>query len=228
MTCPRCGHSQPEPRTAYSTRCKRCHAHFRLEEALHPAAPAVKAAIATRRVVCFQCGAELEAPVAAASTMCKRCSSHVDLSDYQINQTVSKNFRTHGRLVVEEKGYLLNTDALVGEAVLKGRIIGKIRATRTLEIHSGATIKGTLTGGVLVIPAGHLFCWPGPLTVTSAEIAGELIADIRVETRLVLRSTARFFGQVEGGGLVVEPGAVFVGGARITSGTGAGNRLPAG
>ena len=54
---------------------------------------------------------------AAASTMCKRCSSHVDLADYQINQTFSKSFAIRWPLVLEEKGYLLNTESLVGEAV---------------------------------------------------------------------------------------------------------------
>lgn len=217
VACPKCGHSQAEPRTAYSTRCKRCQQHFRLEEALHPAAPATKAAIATRRIQCFQCGTELEAPAAAASTMCKRCSSHVDLSDYQIAQTVSKNFRTHGRLVLEEKGYLLNTDALVGEAVIKGRIIGKIQATRTLEIHTSARFKGSFSAGLLVLPEGHQFYWADVVRVGGAQISGELVASLHAEGTIVLKSTARFFGNIEGRGLVVEPGAVFVGQARIIS-----------
>src|SRR2546421_4994219 len=105
VTCPKCGHSQPEPRSAYSTICKKCHAHFRIEEALRPAVKPQRAVIQQRQVRCFQCGTDLEVPLAATSTMCKRCSSHLDLGDYQITQTVSKNFRTHGRLIIEEKGY---------------------------------------------------------------------------------------------------------------------------
>src|SRR5262245_7256050 len=103
VSCPKCGHQQPEPRTAYSSRCKNCREHFRLQDALNPKVKPPKPQIEQRHVRCFQCGTELEAPKAAASTMCKRCSSHVDLSDYQIAQTVSKNFRTHGRVVIEEK-----------------------------------------------------------------------------------------------------------------------------
>src|SRR5215471_10280665 len=147
VACPRCGYSQQEPRTAYSTVCKNCHQHFRLEEVLHPSAKSAKIVIEQRRVRCFQCGTELEAPKAAASTMCKRCSGYVDLSDYRVTATVSKNFRTHGWLVVEEKGYLLNTEAVVGEAVIKGRLIGKLATENTLEIHSTANIKGSLSAG---------------------------------------------------------------------------------
>ena len=180
VTCPKCGHSQLEPRTAYSTICKKCHQHFRVQEALHPTAPAGQSLSSEQRQVrCFQCGAELAVPVAATSTMCKRCSSHVDLADYRITQTVSKNFRTHGRLVIEEKGYVLNSDALVGEAVIKGRFIGKLVAAGTLEIHSSANIKGSFTAARLVIPAGHHFRWPEPLRLEAADIGGELVATLQ-------------------------------------------------
>jgi cytoskeletal protein CcmA (bactofilin family) len=215
VACPKCGHVQPEPRTAYSTICKNCREHFRVQEALRPAARPVQQTIEQRRIRCFQCGTELEVSKAAASTMCKRCSSHVDLADYQISQTFSKSFRTHGRLVLEEKGYLLNTESLVGEAVLKGRLIGRLTTEGTLEIHSTAAIKGTLLPGHLIIPAGQHFRWPQPLNVRGAEIAGELVADLAGTGRILLKSTARVFGSVTAANLVVESGAIFVGAARI-------------
>jgi len=217
VTCPKCGHAQPEPRGAYSTICKECHSHFRLEEADRPPAKQKpqKPAIEQIKVICFQCGTELDVPVAAESTMCKRCSSHVDLRDYQINQTVSKNYRTHGRLVLEEKGYMMNTDSQVGDAVIKGRFIGKISAVRSLEIYSTASIKGTFTTGRLIVPAGNHFRWPETLRLGGAEIGGELAANVHAEGTVLLKSTARLFGDVEAGSLVVENGAVFVGTARI-------------
>jgi cytoskeletal protein CcmA (bactofilin family) len=217
VTCPKCGHSQPEPKSAYSTICKQCRSHFRLQEAAPSAtaAPPQKAAFERKQVRCFDCGTDLEVPVAAESTMCKRCSSHVDLRDYQITQTFSKNFRTYGRLVIEEKGYVLNTDSRVGDAVIKGRMIGKLIAERTLEIHSTARIKGTLTTGRLIVPVGNQFRWAEALRVGAAEIGGELVANLQSAGTVLLRSTARFFGDVEAGGLVVESGAIFVGAARI-------------
>ena len=215
MTCPKCGHVQSEPRTAYSTICKGCREHFRVQEALRPAVAQVHQAIEQRRIRCFQCGTELDVAKAAASTMCKRCSSHVDLANYQINQTFSKSFRTHGRLVLEEKGYLLNTESLVGEAVIKGRLIGKLATEGALEIHSSAAIKGTLLPGRLVIPVGHHFRWANPLNVRDAEIAGELVADLAGTGTVVLKPTARLFGNVRSLNLVVEAGAVFVGSAKV-------------
>ncbi len=215
VTCPRCGHQQPEPRGAYSTICKKCHEHFRLEELSRPAPKSQKSAIAQRQVRCFKCGTDLAVATAAESTMCKRCSSHVDLRDYQITQTVSKNFRTYGRLVVEEKGYILNTDSHVGEAVIKGRFIGKLIAERSLEIHSSASINGSLKAGRLIVPAGNHFQWREALRVGGAEIGGELVATLHSAGTVLLKSTARLFGDVEAADLVVESGAVFVGQARI-------------
>ncbi len=215
VSCPRCGYSQPEPRTAYSTVCKNCQQHFRVQEALRPAAKTSRVVIEQRRVRCFQCGTELEAPKAAASTMCKRCSAYVDLSDYRVSNTVSKNFRTHGWLVVEEKGYVLNTEAVVADAVIKGRLIGKLTAENTLEIHSSANIKGTFTAGRLLVPAGHHFRWPEALRLGGAEIGGELAADLHCSGTVLLKSSARLFGNVEAANLVVESGAVFVGAARV-------------
>jgi len=218
VTCPKCGHVQAEPRDAYSSICKKCRAHFRLEEALRPAAKPEAPAIAQKRIQCFQCGTELDVPLAAESTMCKRCSSHVDLTDYRITTTVSKNFRTHGRLVLEEKGYILNTDSHVGEAVLKGRFIGKIVTAGALEIHSSASIKGSFKAGCLVVPPGHHFRWPTPLEVGSADIGGELVANLQSKGTVRLKSTARFFGEVEAADLLVEAGAVVVGTARVGRG----------
>jgi cytoskeletal protein CcmA (bactofilin family)/DNA-directed RNA polymerase subunit RPC12/RpoP len=217
VACPKCGHSQPEPKSVYSTICKKCRAHFRLQEAALPpaAAPLPKTDIERRLIRCFDCGTDLEVPLAAESTMCKRCSSHVDLRDYVITQTFSKNFRTYGRLVIEEKGYVLNTDSRVGEAVIKGRLIGKLVAERTLEIHSTARIKGTFSTGRLIVPAGNHFRWAEALRVGAAEIGGELVANVQSAGTVLLRSTARFFGDVEAGNLVMESGAVFVGAARI-------------
>jgi cytoskeletal protein CcmA (bactofilin family)/DNA-directed RNA polymerase subunit RPC12/RpoP len=215
VACPKCGHTQPEPPSAYSTICKKCHEHFRVQEALHPAPTPPKPVFEQKQVLCFQCGAELGVPVAATSTMCKRCGSHVDLSDYHIAQTVSKNFRTHGLLVIEEKGYALNADALVGAALIKGRFIGKLVAEGTLEIHSSAKIKGSFTAARLMLPAGHHFRWPELLRFGAADIGGELAADLHATGTVRLKATARFFGAIEAGSLVVENGAVFVGTARI-------------
>ena len=53
--------------------------------------------------------------------------------------------------------------------------------------------------------------------VGAAEIGGELVANLQSAGTVLLRSTARFFGDVEAGNLVIESGAVFVGAAKVGS-----------
>jgi len=218
LTCPHCGHQQLEPSTAFSTRCKKCGEHIRIEDLKKPAPKPVEAPRERRRVSCFECKAELEVPLSAESTMCKRCSGYVDLKDYLINQAVSKNFKTKGSFVVEAKGYVFNTEAIVGEAVIKGRFHGKLAAER-LTIYSTAEIKGAFSASRLIVPAANYFRWKDPIRIGSGEIAGELVADVRAEGTVVLKSTARLFGNMEARGVVVEPGAVVVGNLRITAKT---------
>lgn len=222
VTCPKCGHSQHEPSTAYSSVCKKCRQYFRLEEVLRASAAsrAEPAAAAgpprdVRQVTCFQCGTELEVPRSAQSSMCKRCSAHLDLRDYQITSAVSKNFRTRGRLVVEEGGFLFNTETVATDVLIKGRFLGKLTAERTLELHRTAEIKGAFKAGCLVIPPGHSFHWATPLALQGAEISGELVADVKATGTVVLRPGSRYFGKMEAANLVVEPGAVVVGHLRL-------------
>ena len=217
VACPHCGHRQPEPRAGISTVCKECRRHFDVQAALNPVPKAEKSAPKKRLVTCFECGTELEVPVNAESTMCKRCSRHMDLRNYHITNTVSKNFKTRGAFTVEPRGYVINSEAFVGEAAIKGRFLGKLVAERSLTIYSTAEIKGSFQMDRLVIPAENHFRWAEPIKTGSAEIAGELVAHVHAQGTITLRSTAVVFGDLTAGGLVVEAGAVVVGQLRIGS-----------
>ena len=214
LTCPHCGHQQKEPPTAFSTICKECGRHIRVQEILSPAPKTSKRAPSREQITCFECGTELEVPVGAESTMCKRCGRYVDLHDYRITTALAKNFKTKGAFVVEPKGYVFNTEAIVGDAVIRGKFHGKLTAARSLTIYSGADIKGTLTAEHLIIPVENHFRWKDPIQVGSAEIAGELAADLCAAKTIVLKSTARFFGNLDAKHLIIEGGAILVGHVR--------------
>jgi cytoskeletal protein CcmA (bactofilin family) len=146
--------------------------------------------------------------------MCKRCSAHVDLRDYDFTATVSKNFKTRGNCVLHEGACLLNTDSTFGHAVIKGKIIGRI-AAEELELHKTFEIKGSFKAGKLILPAGVVLRWPETVVVNTADIAGEFIGNFRSTGTITVRSTGRLFGNVEGGGLAVESGAIVVGMMKI-------------
>ncbi len=169
VTCPQCGHVQQEPRAAISSNCRKCGQYFQIQDALRPKGrEPVASKPEQKRITCFECGTELEVALGAESTMCKRCSSYVDLQDYRITGTVSKNFRTKGTFIVEPKGYVMNSEALVSDAVIKGRFLGKLDARHSLTLHSSAEIKGSFTSGQLIVPASEHFAWPTPIKSISS------------------------------------------------------------
>jgi cytoskeletal protein CcmA (bactofilin family)/endogenous inhibitor of DNA gyrase (YacG/DUF329 family) len=219
VPCPKCGHAQKEPASAYSSVCKKCGQHFRIQ--VGPNAPpstipkpGPATTKETRRVSCFKCGTELDVPVTAQSTMCKRCSSHVDLKDYEIRNTVSKNFKTKGRFSLEQGGCLLNTDSIAGEFILRGKVLGKIVAD-SLEIYNSGEIKGQFQAGKLIIPAGNHFRWPETIQLKSAHIEGELVGNLVAEGSVRLLGSARVFGNITAGAITMEAGAVLVGQLKI-------------
>ena len=215
VACPHCGHQQPESRSAFSTICRKCGQNYRVQEVLKPSAKMPERIPAQRRVSCFECGAELDVPASAESTMCKRCSRYLDLHSYRITTAMAKNFKTKGELVIEPKGRVFNSETTAGDVRIKGQFHGKLTAERSLTIYSGADIKGSLTVARLIIPAENFFRCQHCINARSAEIAGELAANVRISGTLTLRAGARFFGDVEAGALVLEAGAVVVGAMRI-------------
>ena len=215
LTCPHCGHQQLEPRTAFSSVCKKCGQHLRVQEILKPSRPVADSGPERKSITCFDCGAALDVPVSAESTMCKRCSHYVDLKDYRITSAVSKNFKTKGAFVVEPKGYVFNTEVVVDSAVIRGRLHGKLKAERALTVYSTAEIKGTFQASHLIVPAENHFRWKDPISLQSGEIAGEIAADLQVAGALIVKSTARLFGNVIAMHMIVEEGAVVVGQLRI-------------
>lgn len=211
MACPYCGHQQPESRLAFSTICRQCGRHLRVQDILNPAPKAPDRAPQLRHVTCFECGAGLDVPASAESTMCKWCSRYVDLHDYRITNAVAKNFKTRGRLVIELKGNVFNSETIATDVVLKGKFHGKLTVEQSLTLHTGAEIKGSLTVAHLIIPAECHFRAPGTLKTGSAEIAGELTASLQATGTVTLKTTARWFGDLSAAGLVIEEGAVVVG-----------------
>jgi cytoskeletal protein CcmA (bactofilin family) len=215
LVCPHCGHQQPEPRGAFSTICKKCGRHLRVQEVLNPPPKTAEAGLKKKLIACFECGTALDVSATAESTICKRCSAYVDLHNYNITSALAKNFKTKGEFTVELKGYVFNTESIVGDAVIRGKFHGKLAVERSLTVYSTAEIKGSILAGNLIIPAKNHFRWDAQIRVGSAEISGELAADLRAEETVIVKASARLFGNVDARALVVEEGAVVVGHMQI-------------
>ena len=215
VACPHCGHQQPESSAAFSTVCKQCRQHFRVQEVLNPARRTAEFTPRLKRVTCFECAAELEVPDSAESSMCKWCSRYLDLHDYRITTAMAKNFKTKGKIIIEPKGWVFNTETIASEVVIKGKFHGRLTAERSLTIYSSAEIKGNLKMAHLIIPVENHFCWTDSLKTNTAEIAGELAGSLSATGTVTLKATARYFGDLVARHLIIEDGAIIVGQLRI-------------
>ncbi len=101
-------------------------------------------------------------------------------------------------------GFVGGTTVLNGEANFKGmlRIDGRLNGSITSE-------KGTL----IVSAGGHV---EANISVAAAKINGTVNGDIHATERIEFGRTARVRGNIQTPALVVEEGAVFEGGCRMT------------
>lgn len=204
VTCPHCGYIEREDAAAPFVVCGRCGQDYGLFQGRKPP-------VEVRPVTCVHCGARLEVATAALSTICRQCSAHLDLCDYHVASIAFKSFKTAGRLIIEETGYVHDTGALVGEAIIKGKFRGNLTAARSLTIHPTGQLMGSIRTAKLIIPPRTRFVWPQELHVREAEIHGEVEMTLRAEDRVWLGSTARFLGEIRTARLIVDDGAVLVG-----------------
>lgn len=79
-----------------------------------------------------------------------------------------------------------------GDVHVRGRVVGRIQAD----------------GKVVVAQEGHV---EGEVNADNADIAGRVEGDVRIESRLILKSTARIDGNIYTNRLVVEEGAFYNG-----------------
>ena len=224
VACPHCGHLQLEPRTAFSTVCKKCHGHFRLEEEVRPTPKRQERVPELKHVTCFECGTELEVPASAQSTMCKRCSRYMDLKDYLIDKAASKNFKTKGTFTIELSGYVFNTETVAGDVVLKGRLLGKVAAEKSLTIYSTAEIKGSFKAHRLVLGADEHTYWGPAQEMRGIRTAVGLLEQITAEldvspARVACIGTSNAAALAALTGLAFGAGVLILGGPPLAMGT---------
>jgi cytoskeletal protein CcmA (bactofilin family) len=113
-----------------------------------------------------------------------------------------------GRSKDDSLGYT-KVQTIIGEGTA---IKGSINSNGVMRIDG--TLEGTIEhlGQLVIGPKGRLLA---NVKAESMAIAGEVRGDVIVKDKLELLSTARLFGDVRCGQLIVHPGAVFQGQSRM-------------
>lgn len=94
---------------------------------------------------------------------------------------------------------------MIGEGTV---LEGTLRAESDVRVSGRIVGQLDVQGRAIVAQEGTI---EGEITATNADIAGSVQGEIRVEERLVLKSTARVDGDIMTDRIVVEEGARFTG-----------------
>lgn len=164
-----------------------------------------------RVVRCFECDGSHEVSSSAHSSTCRACGAYIDLQDYKITGSFSRNIVTRGAIYLSSKGDLSSSKIVCDSAILHGKMRGNMRCLGKLTIRSTGRVPGTLEAGKIVVEKGSDITMARPLRVSQAEIGGKLSAQIFAESQVAILKTGFLEGAVTARGFTVEKGGCFQG-----------------
>lgn len=166
-------------------------------------------------VRCFECGCEQEVTAAAQSATCKQCAAYIDLQNYKISGSFSRDIKTAGSLLVLARADLASSKVVCGSATIYGKVRASLYCAGDVVVRYDGRIFGEVEGRHLHIEKGSSVDFVRPLRVTSADIEGRTDATIVCEGPLIIRRTGHLSGKVTAKGFTVEKGGRFDGDLEI-------------
>lgn len=226
VVCPHCGSKQSESVFAQSTICRKCSAHYPIGKGAAPqalAAAAEKNAPSflakfkklihreqVRSIRCLDCGAPQQVSSFAESSICPQCSSFIELKDFKIGSSYSRNIHTQGCVTIMPKGDVSSTKIACGEAAIYGKMNGNLICTGKVKVK----LKGRLSGGLdaqqLVIEKGSNIEFVRAIKGHRVEIFGKVSARVMSDI-VMIGKTGSLEGTVYAKSISVEKGGVFHG-----------------
>ena len=134
----------------------------------------------------------------------------MDLRDYKINGSFSRNIRTHGEVHITSTGDLNSTKVICRSAIIDGKLRGSLHCVETAEFRSPGKIHGKLTAAQVVIGKKADVQFFRQLHVGSIEIRGAMSGEIVTGT-VTIRRTGSLEGNVVARSINVEKGGRFSG-----------------
>ena len=160
IVCPYCKGTLSVSVNCLSIPCQHCNRNINVKALIDPDLPVQQKkiiAIEQRKLFCYKCKKEISVDKGAQAVMCKYCYHRNDLSDHKLKTIIGTVFQTHGRLYLVRNGVIETSTIEVGNAIIKGKVIGDITALGTVEILKKGTIKGKITCRKLIVKKGGSF-----------------------------------------------------------------------
>jgi cytoskeletal protein CcmA (bactofilin family)/ribosomal protein S27E len=222
VDCPHCGAKQLESIHAQSTMCRHCGKHVDLRKRAPDPVVEKQSFLGgklgqffsrnrIRGVACYDCGAKQEISAAAKSSICTQCGHYLDLRDFKISSTFSRTIETQGSVVITKKGEVTSTRIMCGEALIQGKMQGRLFCRGTVRVKMNGKIIGGIEAHELVIEKGSQVELVRPIKADKIEINGKASARITASGTVIIAKTGVLDGTVYARAFTVEKGGVFTG-----------------
>ena len=164
-----------------------------------------------RTAHCFECASSQEVSGNSHSTTCRACGAYIDLQDYKINGSFSRNIKTRGSIYLGPKGALSSSKIACTDAVIHGKMRGSMRCEGKATIKYQGRLQGSLETGSLVVEKGSDVVFSRPVKAGSVTIAGRMVGQIHSSSHIMIHKTGALEGAAIATGFNVEKGGCFEG-----------------
>jgi cytoskeletal protein CcmA (bactofilin family) len=160
---------------------------------------------------CFECTSNQEVSGTSHSTTCRACGAYIDLQDYKINGSFSRNIKTRGSVYLGPKGDLSSSKIICTDAVIHGKMRGNMLCYGKVVIKFQGRLSGSLETGALTIEKGSEIVCSRPIKAEAVTIAGKMSGQIQSDSHVTIHKTGSLDGAVVATGFNVERGGCFQG-----------------
>jgi len=229
VRCPHCSAEQLEPVHAYSTYCRSCGQHFRIRQDNSPptsdipirreslieriASKAVKRA--PREVYCYACSTTHEASAYTKHTLCPRCGTSIEVADLVVDRPVTRRVDTRGDLTVTKDGFLSNASSICRNAVVEGKISGRLFCVGNLRLNSSERMTAEFIAREVVIERKANCFLNRKLQAADLVVKGRLCADVVCSGTVHIEKKGYLEGNVLARAIDVKKGGWYEGELRI-------------
>ena len=165
----------------------------------------------TRIARCFECTSWHEISSSAQSTTCKACGAYVDLQDYKISGSFSRNIKTRGTLYLGPKGDLSSSKIVCAQATIHGKMRGNLTCPGKVTIRVQGRLYGSLEAGQLIVEKGSEVVFSRPIRASGVEVHGAMTGQIVSDSHVTIFKSGSLDGAVDATGFTVERGGCFQG-----------------
>ena len=169
-----------------------------------------------RTAHCFECSSAHEVSTTAQSSTCKACGAYIDLQDYKISGSFSRNIKTRGSVYLSSKGDLSSSKIVCSQATLHGKMRGNLQCEGLVTVRMQGRLPGSVETGEMIIEKGSDVVFSRPLKASAVAVHGKMSGQILSDSHVTIHKSGSLDGNVNATGFTVEKGGIFQGELTIT------------